>query len=458
MSVAPPSLIAVASFSGPVFRPGDDAYDAERSGFNLTVDHHPELIVGATGPDDVVAAVNYASARGLAVGVLTTGHGPSVPADGQVLINTRRMNSVQVDPAARTAFVGGGARWREVLPQTVPHGLAPLNGNSPDVGVVGYTLGGGIGPLGRVYGFAADQVLRVDLVTADGSLRQVTADSDPELFWAVRGGKGNFGVVTGLEFGLVPVSRLYGGGLFYPASATADVLRVYSEWVQTVPDEMTSSLLLINFPPLPQIPEIFRGQYVASVRLAYTGTAEDGERLAKPLRELGPQLLDTLGELPYSEVGTIYNDPTDPAPAYDSNLALHSFDAGAVEALLAQAGPSSGSPLIVELRHLGGAFARQPVTLNAVGNRDAAFVLFAVGLLQPGQEEAVRAAHDRLHETMQPWSTGGTIYNLSGIRDAGPDRVRRAFDDAAYARLARAKATYDPDNLFRLNHNIPPAP
>ncbi|HEX6358700.1 FAD-binding oxidoreductase [Actinophytocola sp.] len=448
----------MGSFSGPVFRPGDDGYDAERAGYNLTVDHRPELIVGATGPEDVIGAVNYASARGLAVAVLTTGHGPAVPADGQVLINTRRMNDVQVDPATRTARVGGGTCWQRVLPHTVPHGLAPLNGSSPHVGVVGYTLGGGVGPLGRSYGFAADRVRRVDLVTADGRLRQVTAEREPELFWAVRGGKGNFGVVVGLEFGLVPVARLYGGGLFFPAETTADVLHAFSRWAPTVPEEMSSSVLMMRFPPIPEIPELFRGRYVTHVRLAYTGTAEEGERLVKPLRDLGSQFLDTLGEMPYDQVGTIYNDPTEPTPAYDSNLSLHTLDAGAVDTILSLAGPDAGSPLIIEMRQLGGAYTRPAAVPSAVGGRDTAFTLFAACVLEPGLEDMTRRAHEQLHDKMRPWATGGTVYNFSGVGDADPERVRLAFTPADYARLAKAKATYDPANMFRINFNIPPAP
>jgi FAD/FMN-containing dehydrogenase len=448
----------MGSFSGPVFRPGDDGYDIERAGFNLTVDHRPELIVGATGAEDVVAAVKYASARGLAVAVLTTGHGPAVSGDGQVLVNTRRMSQVLVDPSARTARVGGGVRWHQVLPQTVPHGLAPLNGSSPNVGVVGYTLGGGVGPLGRSYGFAADRVRRVDIVTADGQLRQVTADSEPELFWAVRGGKGNFGVVVGLEFELVPVSRLYGGGLFFPAEAAAEVLHAYSRWVPMVPEEMSSSVLLVEFPPVPEIPEPLRGKYITNVRLAYTGSAEDGERLVQPLRGIGSAILDTLGELPYTEVGGIYNDPTDPAPAYDSSVALHTLDAGAVDTILSLAGPGAGSALILELRQLGGAYARPSAVPSAVGGRDAEHVLFAAAILQPGQEDATRRAHEELHERMRPWATGGTIYNFAGVGDADPERVKLAFTPADYARLAKAKAVYDPANMFRINFNIPPDP
>jgi FAD/FMN-containing dehydrogenase len=457
MNVVSGAAGSMGSFSGPVFRPGDDGYDAERAGFNLTVDHHPELIVGAAGPDDVRAAVSYASARGLAVGVLTTGHGPAAPADGQVLINTRRMSDVRVDPAARTARVGGGVRWHQVLPHTEPYGLAPLSGSSPHVGVVGYTLGGGAGPLGRSFGFAADRVRRVDIVGADGQLRQVAADSEPELFWAVRGGKGNFGVVVGLEFELVAVSRLYGGGLFFPAEATAEVLHAYSRWAPTAPQEMSSSVLLIEFPPVPQIPEPLRGRYITHLRFAYTGAAEEGERLIRPLRSIGSQILDSLGELPYAEAGTIYNDPVDPMPSYDSNIALRTLDADAVDAIVSLAGPQAGSPLIIEIRQLGGAYARPPAIPSAVGGRDAAYMIFAAGVLEPGREDETRRAHEELHEQMRPWATGGTIYNFSGVRDADPERVKLAFAPADYARLARAKAIYDPENMFRINFNIPPA-
>jgi hypothetical protein len=450
-------VIDVGGLSGPVFRPGDDGYDAERAGFNLAIDHRPELIVGATGPDDVVAAVNYASARDLAVAVLTTGHGPSVAADGQVLINTRRLSDVHVDPAARTARVGGGVRWQQVLPRTGPHGLAPLNGSSPHVGVVGYTLGGGVGPLGRSYGFAADRVRTVDVVTADGRLRHVTADSDPELFWAMRGGKGNFGVVVGMEFELLPVSRLFGGGLFFPAEATADVLHAYSEWAPSAPEEMSSSVLLINFPPLPEIPEPFRGKYIAHVRLAYTGTAEQGERLVRPLRDLGSQLLDTLGELPYAEVGTIYNDPTDPVAAYDTNVSLRTLDPETVDAILSVGGPGSGSGLIIELRQLGGAYARPRSISSAVGGRDAAYALFAGCVPEPGGQDAATRALERFRAAMRPWATGGTIFNFCGVGDADPERVKLAFTPADHARLAEVKATYDAANVFRINFNIPPA-
>ena len=447
----------MSAFTGPVFRPGDDGYDAERTGFNLWMDHHPELIVGATGANDVIAAVNYAAERGLAVAVQTTGHGPSVPADGQVMITMPRLADVQVDPAARVARVGGGARWGQVLPQTVPHGLAPLNGNSPTVGVVGYTLGGGIGPLGRSYGFAADRVRSVDLVTADGQLRHVTADSEPDLFWALRGGKGNFGVVVGLEFELVPVSRLYGGALLFAAEAAGDVLHAYREWAPTVPEEMSSSVLLAQFPPLPQIPELLRGRYVAGVRLAYTGSADEGERLVQPLRDVGPTLLDTLGELPYADVATIYNDPTEPAAVSDSSVGLQTLDADPVEALLAAVGPDSGSPLLVELRQLGGAYARPPAVASAVGGRDIPYLLFAVGVLRPGVENAMRDAHDALEETMRPWTTEAKAHNFIGARDAAPERAKLAFAPADFTRLTQVKATYDPGNLFRININIPPA-
>lgn len=445
------------SFGGPVFRHGDDGYDSERSGFNLSVEHRPELVVGATGPDDVIAAVRLAAERGLPVGVMTTGHGPAVAADGAVLINTRRMDEVRIDPAAGTAWTAGGVRWKQVLPLAGEHGLAPLNGTSPTVGVAGYTLGGGVGPLGRQFGFAADRVRRIELVTADGRLREVTAESEPELFWAVRGGKDNFGIVVGLEFELVPVSRIYGGGLFFAGESAADVLHAYRQWAPGLPEEMSSSVLLIDFGRIPQAPPPFAGKYIANVRITYNGPAEEGERLVRPLREAATPILDTLRELPYAEVGTVFNDPTDPIAAYDSAANLRELDDKAVDTLLGEVGPGTGSPLIVEVRQLGGAFARPPAVPSAVGGRDTAYTLFATCPVRPGEVDAAREVHDRLQEAMRPWATGSLTYNFCGSRDAAPERVKLAFTPADYARLAKAKATYDPTNMFRVNLNIPPA-
>ena len=454
-----------AAAFGPVFRPGDPGYDAARAGYNVALDGRPERVVGAVGAEDVRRAVSSAANDDLAVGVQATGHGASVSPEGAVLITTRRMDRVAVDPVARTAHIAAGARWSQVLAATTAHGLAPLNGSSPDVGVVGYTLGGGIGPLGRRYGFAADHVRSLDVVTADGDLHHVSPSREPDLFWALRGGKGNFGVVVSMEIDLFPVARLFGGGLYFPLEAAAEVLDAYRQWAATVPDEMSSSVLLIRYPDDPGLPDPLRGRSAVHVRLAYSGLGEphgaagdrEGERLVAPLRDVGPRLMDTVQIMPYVEVPSIYDDPTDPAPVYDRNLVLDRLDAGTVDTIAGAMPDQADPPLILELRHLGGAYARPPEVPNAVGHRDAAFMLFSTSVVEPGRLDDVRRLHNGLHERLRPWTSGRTLANFLGIDDTTPEQVSTAFAPADHARLAQIKATYDPDNRFRVNHNIPPA-
>ncbi|WP_218010154.1 FAD-binding oxidoreductase [Actinomadura chibensis] len=421
-------------------------------GLNRAVESRPAWVAAARGERDVADAVRTAVAQGRAVGVMATGHSPSVAADGAALINTGRMDGVEVDPAARTAWVEAGTRWRRVVERAAPHGLAPLNGSSPNVGAVGYTTGGGAGLLGRRFGFAADHVRRLRLVTADGRIRDVGPGSDPDLFWAVRGGKDNFGVVVGMEIDLFPVPWLYGGGLYFPADAAGDVLHAYTEWTRSLPDPMASSVMLAENPDLPAVPAPLRGRSVAHVRIAYSG-AEGGEDLVRPLREIGPALMDTLRHMPYAEVGTIHHDPTDaPYTAYDRNALLRGLGKDAVDTLLAHAGPGARPPFIAELRHFGGAYARPPAIPNCVGGRDAAYSLFTGATPAPGSREA----RDRLLADMRPWSTGGTNLNFAGVEDADPAVVRTAYRPGDYTRLTELKAVHDPGNVFRVNFNIPP--
>ncbi|MEV0349542.1 FAD-binding oxidoreductase [Nonomuraea sp. NPDC050680] len=231
---------------GPVFRPGDEGYDDERAGFQALARHRPDVIVGATDAADVRAAVVMAAANGLPVAVQATGHGMPMAADGGLLISTRRMTGVRVDAETATARIEAGVRWARVIEEAARHGLAPLSGSAPSVGAVSYTLGGGLGLMARRYGYAVDQVRAVEVVTADGVLREVTAATEPDLFWALLGGRGNFGVVTALEIGLVPVTSLYGGGLFFDLAT--DVVKRWAEWTLDLPEEMTSSIAVIPFP------------------------------------------------------------------------------------------------------------------------------------------------------------------------------------------------------------------
>ena len=250
-----------AVVDGVVRVPGDDGYAEECATYNLSLPRRPAVVIGAASPGDVSSAVQFGAARGLPVGVLATGHATSVPADGAVLVTTRRMNAVSIDPVARTARAEAGVRWQQVIEAAAPHGLAPLNGSSPLVGVVGYTLGGGLSPVGaRARGWAADHVRAIEMVTADGEPVRTTPQRDADLFWAVRGGKDNFGIVTAIEFGLFEVERLYGGALYFPGELTADVLAAFQECAPTLPEEMTMSVALMRLPPLDIVPEPLRGR------------------------------------------------------------------------------------------------------------------------------------------------------------------------------------------------------
>src|SRR6266540_2852452 len=385
---------------GPLLLPGEAGYD-ERLGFNRLLDPHPALVVGARGPGDVAAAVRFAAAHGLPVAVKGTGHGATLSCDGGVLVTTERMAGVTVDAKARTARVGAGTVWRQVVQKAAQAGLAPLSGSAPGVGAVGYTTGGGLPLMGRTFGWAADRVRSLQVVTADGTLHRASPVEDAELHWAVRGGKGNFGVVTELEIELVRVMWLFGGAL------------------------------------------IFR--------------ADQGAALVAPLRAMGERILDGVGPMPYTGAWAIHMDPTDPLPSTDTTAVLDELGPATTDALLRAAVRGSQTPLLmVEVRHLGGALARPPRKPSAVGHRDAAFNLYAVTPVFPGMEMTVAAGLRSLRDTIAPFDSGKVLLNFLGPGDTDPARVRCAFEPETYRRLAAIKALHDPDNLFRLNHNIPP--
>jgi FAD/FMN-containing dehydrogenase len=445
-----------AEVQGPVLVPGDDGYADEVAPFNLAMTPRPAVVVGATCASDVAAAVRFATQRGLPVGVQATGHGAVAAMEGGLLVTTRRMSTVRIDPSAGTATIGAGARWRDIIPSAAVHGLAPLNGSSPGVGAVGYIVGGGLPVMGRTFGFAADRVRALEVVTADGSVRSADAEHEPELFWGLRGGKGNLGIVTELVTDLVPVRRLYGGGLFYPGSAAAAVLSAYREWVATLPDTMSSSVALLRLPPMPEVPEPLRGQFVIHLRVAYVGNTAEGERLVAPMRSAAPVMIDAVLDIPYTDVGSIHRDPEGPLPVFDRGALLRELSPDAIQALLAVAGPDVDTPLvIVQLTHLGGALAVQPRVANAVGGRDAAFAAYVVGAMTPPVEAAVPPAAEAAMVALRPHSTGGTFVNFHGAPGDAADRAR-AWPPPIYDRLRRAKSNYDPGNVFSYGHSVSP--
>jgi hypothetical protein len=449
------------SLRGTLLRPGERGYDGARAAWNLNASQSPAAVVMAEGAGDVLAAVRFARDDGLGVGVMATGHGVAAPCDGAVLINTSRMRGVHVDPGARIARVEAGAKWVDVMPETQKHGLAGLPGSSSQVGVVGYTMGGGFGWLGRKYGLASDSVRRAEVVTAGGDLVRASADESPDLFWGLKGGGGNFGIVTSLEFDLHPVENVYGGNLFYPVERAREVLEFYAGWSATLPDEMMSAATFRRFPPLPQIPDRFRGRYFIAVRGCYCG--EDlkvGEELLEPVRRaLGEPEIDTFGVMPVAAMDAISTDPVDPIGAHAHSEMLRDLTLEAIEALVELAGPGSGSPLIMlELRQLGGALSRPPSDLSPMAHSDARFTLNAIGAtLTPEMVRAVREHLNRVAEAIGPHATGTTYVNFMDLEGATPGRVKAAYSSANWERLVALKDEYDPRNLFRFNRNVPPS-
>ncbi|GAA3204836.1 FAD-binding oxidoreductase [Nonomuraea roseoviolacea] len=450
-----------ASIRGRTLLPGDDGFEQACSGWLLTVEHRPAAVVVAADADDVAAAVRFAAEAGRPVAVQSTGHGKSVPADGAVFVATGELRELSVDPRAGTARIGAGLRWDEVIGAAAEHGLAPLCGSSGQVGVMGFLTGGGLPLTGRTYGFAADRVRSLDVVTADGLLRTVSPTQEPDLFWAVRGGKSNFGIVVAAEIELLPLRSLYGGRLHYPVENrehAAHVLRSYLAWAKEQPEEMSSSVTLLRFPDAPQLPEELRGRSLLLVLLVYLGEEERGARLMEPLRALGPEK-DTCAAMPYARITEIHQDPRNPVMTHLRSALLTEPDDEAVAELVSFIDPAKpGGPFPgIELRHLGGALDRPPGRPHAVSTQGAAFHLWLRMPAPPDQADAVRRAADEVLARLRRWDTGAMLPGFLFDHDSAPERVRRAYTEADHRRLSAVKAAYDPNHLFRINHTIPPA-
>ncbi|CAA9563985.1 MAG: hypothetical protein AVDCRST_MAG33-1907 [uncultured Thermomicrobiales bacterium] len=452
-TLAATSMILRERVQGTVLTPDSEGFAAAHMPFNCAVQHAPALVVLPETARDIVETVRFAAANDLAVTVQATGHGVRSAIEGGVLINTSRMTGVTIDPERRTARVEAGTRWAAVVAAAAGHGLAPLNGSSVTVGVVGYTLGGGTGWLARKYGFAADRVVRAEVVTADGRQLVASETENVDLFHALRGGGGSFGIVTALEFGLVPVAEVFAGMVVYPMERSADVFTAYAAWAEGNPEELTSSIALMRLPPIPAIPEPLRGRDVVIVRGCYTGDLAAGEQAMRPMRELGAPILDTFGVLPWAMNGTISADPEDAFPHSGSHLMLDDLSPATITAVLSAVGPGCDSALMmVEIRHIEGA-TRHAGPSTAIANRtDAPFVLFAAGaLFAPEMVPAVTASHAALRGALAPHAVEGAFPNFLGYGDADPERYRAAFSPATYDRLVAARDRFDPSRRFRHN-------
>jgi FAD/FMN-containing dehydrogenase len=458
---APSSLSAAAAqtlrsaLAGQAYLPGDPGYDEACRAWVLSVHEQPAVVVLPQSPEDVAAAVRFARGQGLRIAPQGTGHGstPLESLTGAMLIRTLSLRNVDIDPETRTARAQAGAQWADVAGPAAEHGLAGLAGSSPGVGVTGYTLGGGLGWLARRHGLAANSVTAADLVTPDGRLVRTDRDHEPDLLWAIRGGGGSVGVITALEFTLYPVRELYAGDLFFSLERSSEVLHAWRQWTTAVPDEVTSFGHIVRLPDLPAVPDDLRGRSFVLVEAAYLGDAAAGADLLAPLRALGPER-DTFAMTRPPDLGRLNLDPADPTPGQGDGALLAELPAEAIDALVAQVGPASDTPLVsIELRHLGGALAR-PVPGSAQPAVDAQYLMFCTGPTPtPEATELVQGRARALKDALAPWHADYDFYNF---RESG-GAASAVLSADAYRKLEQIKARYDPDQAIISIHPVWPA-
>jgi FAD/FMN-containing dehydrogenase len=444
---------------GQVILPVDDEYDRARQVWNGAIDRHPALVVRCAEVADVRAAVRFAREQDLLIAVRGGGHNVagSGTCDGGIVIDLLSMKEVRVDPAARTAWAQPGLVWRDLDAQTQNFGLAVTGGIVSSTGIAGFTLGGGIGWLHRPYGLTVDNLAAAEVVTASGDLMRADEETNADLLWGLRGGGGNFGIVTGFDFRLHPVGpELLAGLVFYRAADLAAVVRGYREIMAAAPDELTLFLVLRRAPAAPFLPAEVHGQPVVAVLGCYVGPLDEGERALAPIRALASPVADVMQPRPYVQFQSMLDGSW---AAGFGNYWKAEYLAGIPDAaldILAEHLHGITSPLSdFKFAALGGAAGRVPAGATAFAHRTAPFVLnINARWALPGEPDPHVAWTRRLWEAMRPFSAGGVYVNFMG--DEGPDRVRAAYGEQTYRRLVALKNTYDPDNAFRVNQNIPP--
>ena len=445
---------------GPVIGPDEPGYDEARRIWNGAIDRRPAAVARCAGVADVVAAVRYARERDLLAAVRSGGHGVGGHAlcDGGLVIDLSPMKGIRVDPAARTARAEAGVLWGELDRETQLFGLATVGGIVTHTGIAGLTLGGGIGWLMRKYGATVDNLLSVDLVTADGEIVTASDDNNPDLFWGMRGAGGNFGIVTSFEYRLHPVGPMVlAGPIFHPLDDAQDVLRFYREFAATAPDELTTIFELSVAQPLPFLPADVHGKPIVMVGACYAGRPEDGAQVVRPLKEFGNPIADLLGPMPYLALQSMF-DPFVPHGwhRYWKSVELPPLTDDAIDTLIDHTSRITSPRSYTIVFQLGGALARVAEDATAYPQRDAAFNVNVNAVWTEDDPDAHRHiawARD-LFDAMQPHASDRVYVNFLG--DEGPDRVRQAYGTEKYDRLVELKRKYDPTNFFRLNQNIPP--
>jgi FAD/FMN-containing dehydrogenase len=434
-------------------RPGDPDWDVARQSFNLLVDQQPVAVAFPTDEREVAAVVAHARAARVRVAPQATGHnaGPLGSLSGTLLLNTSKLTGVEIDAAARIVRAGAGAKWQDVVPQLSQLGLAALHGSAPDVGIVGYSLGGGLGWLGRRYGLQCNSVTAIELVTADGDLIRTDHIHEPDLFWALRGGGGNFGVVTAIEFQVYPVEELYAGAMFFPFERATEVFRTWNELRPELPDELTSWATVVHFPDLPFLPDPVRGASFAIIFAAFLGDERDGADLLSPIRALGP-VMDTLAMVPPAALADLAMEPPEPMPYLSTHNTVGEVPGNSLEDVLAVVGPESGI-IAFQLRDMGGALTVAPDGAGARGTLEGDVSMFAVGLAGDEQSaQRLERSLERVHAALVDHQVGEYASFVEVPSDASA-----FYDEATWARLRAVKGLYDAEDLIRANHHIPPS-
>ncbi|MDX6592478.1 MAG: hypothetical protein QOJ13_1674 [Gaiellales bacterium] len=441
---------------GSVIQPGGDDWEAATQAFNLAFVQEPALVALPANEQDVRTLVAFAHENGMQLAPQRTGHNaePLGAMDNVILVKTDALQGVEIDVERRIARVGSGVKWESVVPRASELGLAALHGSTPDVSVTGYSLGGGVGWYARKLGLSTNSVVAIELVTADGELRRVDLENDPELFWALRGGGGNFGIVTTIEVQLYPIAEVYAGVLFFPWERSAEVLKAWHAWTKTVPDEVTSVGRILQFPPIPEIPEPLRGNNFVVVEAVMLVGEREGKDLLKPLRELDAAI-DTFAMLPPVGISELHMDPPTPLPYTGEGQMLGEIDDEIIDSFVTAAGPGSGSRLVsAEIRHVGGALGRSQPHHGALDTFDADYLTFGVGMVFDEESySSHRAALAAIRWAFYPADNGRQYLNFTEEK-SDPATFYKPDN---YRRLREIKRAFDPTDIFRANHPIAPA-
>ena len=433
---------------GAVVLPNDPRYDEARSSFNLLVDQRPAAVAFPSDARGVAETVALAERLGLRVAPQATAHNQAPLGDMEdlLLVNVSRLQDIRVDPGARSVRVGAGVKWDRVAPRLSAHGLAGLHGSSPDVGIAGYSLGGGMGWLSRKHGLQTNAVTALELVTADGELIRVDAEHEPDLFWALRGGGGNFGIVTAIEFDVVEIEQLYAGAYFYPVERADEVLHTWNAIRGSFPDELTA---FVGFLPTPD------GLPAVAAVACYCGDIAEGERILAPLRAFGSPMVDTIQPIPFPVMQTLADESNpDHIQNYWRSTFIETLSDEVIDLIVEQAGRAESPLSITVLGMLGGAIGRVDTGETAFAHRKAAYNIGIEAKWTDPAENARHIAWARgFSERLEPHSRHASMLNFLG--DEGPDAVKRAFGQN-YEKLVTLKTKYDPTNFFSINQNIVP--